>query len=283
MPELNGGGTERLGPGRILELSGGDLEGGLAFLGGPYNNHLALRAALEDATRRGASRIFCLGDLGGFGPNPARIYPLLEEFHVLTLAGNYDRALAERHGDCGCGYTHPSDNAFAQLSYAYTNRRTTDRDRAWLDALPLGIRFARGGRRYLLCHGSPRRINEFLWESASSDGFLMRLARDAEADQVLCTHTGIPWQRTLPNGARFVNVGAVGRPANDGRPGAWYAFLPAATHEAELVRVDYDQEALAREMEEERLPREFVETIRSGWWTTCLEILPAKERGRGIF
>jgi diadenosine tetraphosphatase ApaH/serine/threonine PP2A family protein phosphatase len=283
MPELNGKGSGRIGPDRILELSGGDLEGGLALLGGPYNNHHALRAALEDASRRGASRIFCLGDLGGFGPSPGKIYPLLEEFQVLTLAGNYDRALAERHADCGCGYTHPADNAFAQLSYDYTNRRTTDRERAWLGALPSGVRFRRAGRRYLLCHGSPRRINEFLWDSASSDGFLMRLARDAEADQVFCTHTGIPWQRTLPNKARFVNVGAIGRPANDGHPSVWYAFLPPGTHEAELVQVGYDHEALAREMEEERLPREFIETIRSGWWTTCLEILPAKERGRGTF
>ena len=36
-------------------------------------------------------------------------------------------------------------------------------------------------------------------------------------------------------------------------------------------------------MEEESLPREFVETIRTGWWTTCLEILPAKERARGRY
>ena len=48
-------------------------------------------------------------------------------------------------------------------------------------------------------------------------------------------------------------------------------------------RVDYDAEALAGEMEAERLPAQFVETIRTGWWTTCLENLPAKERMRGRF
>lgn len=30
-------------------------------------------------------------------------------------------------------------------------------------------------------------------------------------------------------------------------------------------------------------PAEFAETIRSGWWTTCLENLPVKERVRGKF
>ncbi len=260
-----------------------NLEGALAFLGGIYSNHLALRAAALDARARGAKRIFCLGDLGGFGPNPGKIYPILDEFGIVTIAGNYDEALAKRLPDCGCGYTHPSDNFFAQLSYDYTNRRTTDEERLFLSKLPRSIRFTRGGRRVLLCHGSPRRINEFLWESASSDTFLMRLLREAEAETVLCAHTGIHWQRTLPDGGRVVNAGAVGRPANDGRREVWYAFLAEGKEEAEFVPVAYDAEALAREMEEEALPPEFVETIRTGWWTTCLEILPAKERARGKF
>ena len=51
----------------------------------------------------------------------------------------------------------------------------------------------------------------------------------------------------------------------------------------EHLPVAYDHERLAREMREERLPEEFVETILTGWWTTCLEILPAKERAQGRF
>ena len=270
-------------PGNGAKVMDGDLEGSLAFLGGVYSNHVALLAAIADARARGAERIFCLGDLGGFGPNPGKIYPILDEHGVATVAGNYDRSLAEGAADCGCGYTHPSDNHFAQLSYDYTRRRTTDAERRWLARLPSEIRFRRGSRRYLLCHGSPRRMNEFLWESSVSDAFLARIARDAGADDVLCTHTGIHWQRRLPDGSCFVNVGAVGRPANDGRTEIWYALLPAGSQDAELIPVAYDHEALAREMAEENLPPEFIETIRTGWWTTCLEILPAKERARGRF
>jgi hypothetical protein len=51
----------------------------------------------------------------------------------------------------------------------------------------------------------------------------------------------------------------------------------------EFVPVYYDHELLASEMAQEGLPGEFIETIRTGWWTTCLEILPAKERARGRF
>ncbi len=82
-----------------------------------------------------------------------------------------------------------------------------------------------------------------------------------------------------------MNVGALGRPANDGRTEVWYALLrPGADGgppEAELVPVAYDHEALAGEMRAEGLPEEFVETILTGWWTTCLEVLPAAERRAG--
>jgi len=266
-----------------LVIDDPSLEGPLAFVGGPYGNDRALRAVLEDAVQRGASRIFCLGDLGGFGPYPERVLPLLDEFEVITLAGNYDRALSEGSGSCGCGYTHPDDNRFARIAYAYTSRRTSDAERMRFGALPRHIRFLRGGARYLLCHGSPRRVNEFLWESACSDAFLERIAREAAADIVLCSHTGLPWTRVLPSGARFVNVGAVGRPANDGRTQAWYAWLPGSSRDVELVPVPYDHDAVARDMEREGLPPEFANTIRTGWWTTCLEVLPARERARGRF
>ena len=59
----------------------------------------------------------------------------------------------------------------------------------------------------------------------------------------------------------------------------------AATVKPEFtyVPIEYDYQRLAKEMREEKLPEEFVDTVLSGWWTTCLEILPAKERKCGKF
>jgi hypothetical protein len=53
--------------------------------------------------------------------------------------------------------------------------------------------------------------------------------------------------------------------------------------ECELLPVAYDHERLAYEMRKEALPEEFAQTILTGWWTTCLEILPARERALGRF
>ncbi len=256
----------------------------VAVFGGVYSNHVALSALLDDARRRGAQALYCLGDLGAFGPNPDAVFPLLDRGGVRVLAGNYDRSIASDLTDCQCGYTDPRDNHYARLSYRYTYEKTSASNRRRLRGLPGEIRFRLGRYRVLCCHGSPRRTSEFLWESTTPTHFLDKLLRDHGADVVCATHTGIKWRRELSGDRHFVNVGVIGRPENDGRTNVWYALLEASPNlSASFVPLVYDHEALAREMESERLPSEFVETIRTGHWTTCLEVLPAKERKRGRY
>jgi predicted phosphodiesterase len=257
----------------------------LALLGGIYSNYLALETALRDATSRGVDDIFCLGDLGAFGPHPDRVFPLLDAYQVKCVQGNYDDSVGRGLSDCQCGYTHPRDNHFAQISYDYTLANTSAANREYLKSLPRQQRLEICGRRLLLCHGSPRRTNEFLWESTSPDHFLEYLAQYCEADVIAGTHTGIKWQRQLSHGRQFVNVGVLGRPENDGQTNVWYTLLHVGEREssAQFIPIEYDHQLLAREMHDERLPDEFVETILTGWWTTCLEILPSKERKRGKY
>jgi len=256
----------------------------VALLGGIYSNYLALEAALVDIRRRGCDAIYCLGDLGAFGPHPDRVFPLLHEHGVACVRGNYDDSVGRELTDCQCGYTDPRDNHFAQISYDYTLANTSTANRAWLRTLPGEIRFGLGRHRVLLCHGSPRRMNEFLWESTTSKHFLEHLADEHRADVICGTHTGIKWRRELAGGRMFVNVGVLGRPENDGRTNVWYTLLSGDDDGricAQFIPVEYDHRRLAAEMRAERLPEEFVQTILTGWWTTCLEILPAKERRRG--
>jgi diadenosine tetraphosphatase ApaH/serine/threonine PP2A family protein phosphatase len=256
----------------------------IAIFGGIYNNYLALEAALADAQRRGALAIYCLGDMGAFGPHPERVFPLIRDHNVQCIQGNYDNSVGNGLADCQCGYTDPRDNHFARISYAYTFANTSPANRDWLRQLPAQRRVQLGRYRLLLCHGSPRRTNEFLWESTTSAGFLEHLLTEHQADAILATHTGIKWHRPLSNDRHFVNVGVLGRPENDGGTTVWYTLLSADPElRVEFVPVHYDHERLAAEMRAEKLPEEFVETVLTGWWTTCLEILPGKERRRGRF
>lgn len=255
----------------------------IACFGGIYSNYLALDAALRDVRRRGVDAIHCLGDLGAFGPHPDRVFPLLADAGVNCIQGNYDDSVGNGRVDCQCGYTDPRDNHFAQLSYDYTLAHTAAEHRQWLRQLPREARFSLGPLQVLLCHGSPRKTNEFLWESTTSTQFLEHLFAEFQADVIAATHTGIKWCRTTPRGRQFVNVGALGRPENDGRASVWYTLLEhsGGRLHVEFVPVEYDHGRLAREMRDERLPEEFVATVLTGWWTTCLEVLPAKERRRG--
>lgn len=258
----------------------------LAVFGGLYSNYLALAAAITDARKRGADQLYCLGDMGAFGPHPDRVFPLLHEHHVQCVQGNYDDSIGNELNDCQCGYTDPRDNYFAQLSYDYTLANTNSENKVWLQGLPVELRAEIHGRRILFCHGSPRRTNEFLWESTTSTAFLNRLADEHQADLMIGTHSGIHWQRSLAQGRLYVNVGVLGRPENDGTTNVWYTMISLTENQSpqiEFIPVEYDYQQLADEMRAEKLPDEFVETVLTGWWTTCLEILPAKERLRGQF
>jgi len=272
-------------------LRGGDISGenevpgNVVLFGGVYNNYLALVALLNDATSH-ASEMYCLGDVGAFGPYPDRSVEILRDTGIPIVQGNYDRSVGIRRGDCACGYTDPRDNHFAALSYAYTFRHTSERNKDFLATLPDQIRLrSPKGKRILLCHGSPRRQNEFLWESTTSDPFLVRLLDDTQCDILAVTHTGIPWKRHLPEGRLVVNVGAIGRPANDGQTHVWYAVLDLSgeTPDATFIPLRYDHDRFAYEMRAERIVEPFVETVETGWWTTCLEILPARERAKGKY
>lgn len=275
---------------RLLEIppDGVPLEGPfrrIAVFGGVYSNHLALGAVLDDAERRGVEAVYCLGDLGGFGPNPEKVWPLLLDGDVRVIRGNYEESLASGREDCNCGYTDPRDNEFARISYAYTASRCSAEFKTWMGELPARRRVRLGRRELLLVHGSPRRVNEFLFASTSPGSFLETLLDQEAADAMLCTHTGLHWHRRLPSGRHVINVGVIGRPANDGTPRVWYSVLDGRGHDlrVEQVPIDYDHQALAGEMRDEELPDEFIQTILTGWWTTCLEVLPARERSASRF
>lgn len=256
----------------------------LALIGGIYNNYVALEEAVKDAKKRGVDKIYCLGDLGAFGPYPDRVFPILFENNIDVIQGNYDHSVGNGLDDCQCGYTDPRDNYYAKLSYDYTFKNTSDENKNWLRELPEKIHLEIYDKKIHLCHGSPRRTNEFLWESTTSNHFLKKLFNEFNADIIIGTHTGIHWERNFEN-KLFANVGVIGRPENNGQTYVGYSILEISQHKSivEYIPFEYDHIRLSDEMRKEKIPEPFIETILTGWWTTCLEVLPAKERIRGKF
>ncbi len=258
----------------------------VAFLGGVYSNYLALEAAIKLAQRQGVDAIWALGDFGAFGPHPDRTIELLKQYSIPAIQGNYEESLSNQAEDCACGYTDPRDNYYAQISYDYTDANTSTIYKDWMGTLPKHARLRLGTQELYLCHGSPRKVNEFLFQSTTPVPFVERMLHQLKSDIIVCTHTGIHWNRLHQPGRGVVNVGALGRPANDGSSEVWLTVMEAK-RDGEIViqhlPVEYKHQRLAEEMKAEGLPQEFVDTILHGFWTTCLEILPAKERALGKY
>ena len=126
--------------------------------------------------------------------------------------------------------------------------------------LPFDLRFDLGGRRVRLVHGSPRKVNEYLFADKPARTF-ERIAAGADCDVLVFGHTHQPWIAEY-GGVLFVNCGSVGKP-KDGDPRAAFAVLAAAGGgvAAEIERVDYDATAVAREVERVGLPPEFAEKL----------------------
>ncbi len=255
----------------------------IAVCGGVYSNPYALRAFLDDARTRGAEQLFCLGDLGGYGAEPDAVWPLLVDNDVTVVAGNYDVAVGRGDTDCGCGYTDPRDNEFAQLMYDYTLAHTGRDYAQWMTTLPTERRFDLQGVDIHLVHGSTLALNDFWWESLPEEQHVLRV-QESGADLVMCTHSGLPWTRQVGD-TLVVNVGVLGRPANDGGQHVWYALVDLSNGDvtAELVPLSYDWPAQAASMRAGGLPEAFVETVETGWWTTCLEVVPPYERSKGRY
>ena len=79
-----------------------------------------------------------------------------------------------------------------------------------------------GPLRVFACHGSPRQVNEFLWETTTPSHFLAKFAADADCGVILAGARGFTAAAGSRAGAGCVNAGAMGRPAIYGRTCVWY-------------------------------------------------------------
>ncbi|MGK7913719.1 MAG: metallophosphoesterase [Synechococcus sp.] len=256
-----------------------DSVNSVALCGGPYSNFVAVEQFLQETSS--LEWRFCLGDMGGFGAFPDRTINRLREAGVIALQGNYDYSVGHGERDCGCGYTDARDRQFAQISYDYTLSKTSVDNREWLQSLPQLIEVHWRTQRLLLCHGSPDRVNEFVWETETGDAQIERWLAELGLQGICATHSGLPWTRQLTKGF-WCNVGVLGRPPHNGQPHVYYARLDysAAVNALvpQLVPMTYDTSAAIAAMRSEGLPEEFCDSLQSGIWTTCAEILPATER-----
>lgn len=211
----------------------------IAVLSDLHGNSAATRAVLANIDAVSPDSVYCLGDLVGYGPEPNETIDLVRERGIPTIMGNYDDGVGSDRDDCGCAYKDASERDRGQRSLMWTRATVTPERKAWLRELPPEIRLEIAGVRLRLVHGSPRRMNEYLFEDRDEQS-LARIAGAADCDALLFGHTHIPWTRTI-EGVRMINTGSAGKP-KDGDPRAAWVLLETGADgdlRSTLRRVDY--------------------------------------------
>jgi putative phosphoesterase len=189
---------------------------------------------------------------------------LIQQHEIPTIYGNYDYAIGRSLDDCGCAYVTAHDRELGQQSVAWTLAHTDQAAQDFMRGLPFELRFALGDHRIRLVHGSPREVNEYLFEDKPARLY-ERLAASADCDVLIFGHTHKPWIH-MYGGVLFVNCGSVGKP-KDGDPRCAFAILeldPVGELQVSIERVRYDAEAVAREVAAAGLPSEYADKLVAG-------------------
>ncbi|MDI6846494.1 MAG: metallophosphoesterase family protein [Candidatus Saccharicenans sp.] len=256
----------------------------LALFSDIHGNLYALQAVLADIRAREVDMVFCGGDLVGYGAFPNEVISFIRKNRIPTIMGNYDRGIGHDLDDCGCAYRDELSKALGKRSIAWTGEKVTPENKAYLRNLPERISLKIGGHRILMVHGSPRKINEYLYADRPAAS-VVRIFETEKVDIITCGHTHLPYvlklrvgegvgAETIPHEQSksqtkpgniyiLVNSGSVGKP-KDGDPRAGYVLMEFQDGgvNLEIIRVEYDVESAARAVEQSGLPVEYAEMLR---------------------
>ncbi|MEI6949905.1 metallophosphoesterase family protein [Paraflavisolibacter sp. H34] len=255
----------------------------IALFSDVHANLPALEACLKSIDQQAPDTLYCLGDLVGYNIWPAEVIREVRSRRIPTIAGNYDEKIGLLKGESVIPAADGSKKTAGSISVAVTDLAMGAGDREYLRTLPAHIRveFRLGENRLnlLLVHGSPRKINEYLYED-HDEQLLLEMMEEAGADILCFGHTHKPYHRVLPanpqEGAHFrhaINIGSVGKP-KDGDNRGCYVLLTInpnsstwsrETVQVEFVRFNYDVEQAAKAVEESPLPNEFADMLRKAY------------------
>lgn len=254
----------------------------IALFSDIHANLPALEAFFSNLETQDVDAVYCLGDLVGYNIWPNEVINEIRKRGIPTIAGNYDFGIGRNSSDCGCAYKSDEEKANGAISIAVTNQLVNERERQYLRTLPAHIKLEfqlnNDKLNLLLVHGSPRRINEYLFEDREEKS-LLRIMQDADADILCFGHTHKPYHRILTAGPEdnrhyrhAVNIGSVGKP-KDGDKRGGYVILTINTGSStlqrdsvmvEFIRFKYDVEKAASGVEGSPLPDAYAESLRKG-------------------
>ncbi|MEP7068026.1 MAG: metallophosphoesterase family protein [Usitatibacter sp.] len=243
----------------------------LALLADIHSNLEALEACLAHANERGAARFAFLGDIVGYGADPAAVVEIVAQHAsrgAIVVKGNHDAAIA--------GATDYLNEA-ATAAIAWSRGVLSPRHRAYLDELPLCV------REDASCYVHASAAAPERWDYVDSPAAAERSVQAAAAPYTFCGHVHQQALYARGAGDRMVAfkptpgvaipikshrswlaiAGSVGQP-RDGNPAACYALVDLDAESITFHRVAYDNFAAARKVRASGLPEVLAYRLERG-------------------
>jgi len=216
----------------------------LAFLGDLHSNVSALEAVLSLVDLEGATEIYCVGDLVGYGPRPNETIDLVRGRDIKSVAGNHDWAVLNKIDSA-------TFNPYAKVAVEWTRKKLSKDNMGFLEDLPLRL----DDPSFTLFHGALPHPEEF--DYLQSFPAARSTFSSFETPVGFCGHTHVPmnflekeggqdleWHfetewRLEPGLRAIVNVGSPGQP-RDENPQAPVVFFSPQSGKIKLLRTPYN-------------------------------------------
>ncbi|UOG59332.1 metallophosphoesterase family protein [Leptospira noguchii] len=198
-----------------------------------HGNHLALRAVLKAAKKKGVNKLLITGDLVGYYFWVKEVLELLSNWDFEIVKGNHEEMLA--YSLVNKDYLNEVDKKYGKgLRHSINTLDLSQID--WLVSLPHPLEINFEHLKLLLCHGSPWDLNEYIYPD-TKDSMLESL-KDSKYDWIVLGHTHYPMIRKFKN-TMLINPGSVGQPRN-GVQGAHWAILDTEAGSVQNFVESYD-------------------------------------------
>lgn len=235
----------------------------VAFISDVHGNLPALEAAVNDARERGATDIYCAGDITGYGPFPDEVCNYLHENSINAIMGNYDLKVVTVMGE---GASAASDlQKKKRKVLLWTASHIHQRTQRYLQGLPQQLALELpGAGKVLVVHGTPIDIEDYIYPSITDRGLKAKIGK-TQVDVLVCGHSHIPFVKRV-SGVLVVNCGSVGQPV-DGDPRLAYAIVNASADSApraRIIRADYDWKRTMAALKETSLPKALRQDLARG-------------------
>ncbi len=226
-----------------------------------HGNVHALDAVLADAAKVGYDAAICLGDLVGYGADPAAVIArILALAPAAIVRGNHDKV---------CAGLEPAVlfNEVARRSIEWTRTVLSASELKLLADLPKGPRLVADGLE--ICHGAPFDEDHYVFDQDDAAraidaggariclfGHTHLPAIFTAADDPAISGNGLaPDEMRLPaTGPALVNVGSVGQPRDGDARAAW-GLLDLARATVRLRRTPYDVQGAQKKIMQAGLPQ----------------------------